>query len=76
MSFIEHSFENVVKWMSENPAKLYNIKNKGFLKVGFDADITIVDMHKQKNINMKITNLESYFLLKYPILIIRWRRMH
>ena len=43
--------ENVVKWMSENPAKLYRLKNKGFLKPGYDADITIVDMNKQKTIS-------------------------
>ena len=34
--------------MCENPAKVYNIKNKGFLKTGYDADITIVDMNLEK----------------------------
>ncbi len=42
------SIEQVVKWMCENPAKVYNIKNKGFLKTGYDADITIVDMNLEK----------------------------
>ncbi len=42
------TLENVVKWMSENPATLYNIKNKGFIKKGYDADLTIVDMNKEK----------------------------
>jgi len=41
------NLEDVVKWMCENPAKLYNIKNKGFLRIGYDADITIVDMEKE-----------------------------
>jgi len=44
------NLEDVVKWMSENPAKLYNIKDKGFLKSGYDADITIVDMELEKTI--------------------------
>ena len=34
--------------MCENPVKIYNIKNKGFLKVGYDADITIIDMKLKK----------------------------
>ena len=42
--------ENVVKWMAENPAELYDIKGKGFLKEGYDADITIVDMDREKTI--------------------------
>ena len=44
------SLNQVAKWMSENPAKLYNIKNKGFIKETYDADITIVDMNKEKTI--------------------------
>ena len=44
------NLEHVVKWMSENPAKLYQIKNKGFLKEGYDADIAIIDMDKEKTI--------------------------
>tara|TARA_X000001036_G_scaffold318350_1_gene296761 strand:- start:3668 stop:4984 length:1317 start_codon:yes stop_codon:yes gene_type:complete len=44
------NLEDVVKWMAENPAKLYNIKNKGFIKEGYDADITIVDMDCEKTI--------------------------
>jgi dihydroorotase len=42
------TIEQVVKWMCENPVKVYNIQNKGFLKVGYDADIAIVDMNKEK----------------------------
>ena len=45
------TIEQVVKWMCENPAKVYNIKNKGFLKTGYDADITIVDMNLEKTIS-------------------------
>ena len=44
------TLQQVVKWMSENPAKLYRIKNKGFLAPGYDADITIVDMNLTKKI--------------------------
>ena len=44
------NLEDVAKWMCENPAKLYKVKNKGFLKLGYDADITIVDMNKKRTI--------------------------
>ncbi|MFX0081357.1 MAG: dihydroorotase family protein [Candidatus Hodarchaeota archaeon] len=37
------SLENFVKISSENPAKTFNLKNKGFIKDGYDADLTIID---------------------------------
>ena len=30
----------------ENPAKIFGIKGKGFIKEEYDADFTIVDMNK------------------------------
>ena len=38
--------------MCENPCKIFGIKNKGYIKEGFDADFTIADMDKK----VKITN--------------------
>ena len=35
---------------SENPSKIFGIKNKGSIKEGFDADLTIVDMNMKKTI--------------------------
>ncbi|MEK6984324.1 MAG: amidohydrolase family protein [Nanoarchaeota archaeon] len=32
----------------ENPAKIFKIKNKGFLKQGYDADLVIVDLDKRQ----------------------------
>lgn len=37
------SLAEVVKWMCTNPAKIYKIPNKGELKVGYDADLVLVD---------------------------------
>ncbi|MCF7822935.1 MAG: dihydroorotase [Candidatus Marinimicrobia bacterium] len=42
--------EDVVKWMCEKPVELYRVKNKGQIKVGFDADLVLVDMQKEKTI--------------------------
>jgi len=39
----EFSLELFVKITSENPAKIFNLKNKGLIKVGYDADLIIVD---------------------------------
>lgn len=33
-----------VRMASEAPAELYGVKNKGFLKVGFDADLAVFDV--------------------------------
>ena len=35
---------DVVKWMSEGPAKVYGMKNKGSLIEGNDGDLAIVDL--------------------------------
>ncbi len=44
------TLENVVNWMCEKPVELYQVKNKGFIRDGFDADLVLVDMQKQKMI--------------------------
>jgi dihydroorotase len=42
------SLEKLIKLMCENPCKIFGIKNKGYIKEGYDADFTIVDMKKEK----------------------------
>ncbi len=44
------SIEQVVSWMCEAPAKVWNIKNKGRISVGFDADLTLVDLDLERMI--------------------------
>ena len=44
------SLKQLIKLMSENPCKIFGIQNKGYIKEGFDADLTIIDMNKEKNI--------------------------
>lgn len=39
------SLEEVVEWMCHAPARLYNIQNKGRLEVGYDADLTLLDLN-------------------------------
>ena len=47
----------IVKFLCENPVKIFGIKNKGYIKKDFDADFTIVDLNKQ--IEIKNENIES-----------------
>ena len=36
----------IPKIFSENAAKRFNLKNKGFIKEGFDADLVVIDLNK------------------------------
>jgi dihydroorotase len=44
------TLKKLVELTSENPAKLFGIKNKGKIEVGYDADLVIVDMSKTKEV--------------------------
>ena len=39
----EFSLESFVKITSENPAKIFKLSNKGFIRAGYDADLIILD---------------------------------
>ncbi|MFX1454808.1 MAG: dihydroorotase family protein [Promethearchaeota archaeon] len=45
------SLENFVKVSSENPAIVFNLANKGFIKEGYDADLMIIDKVPEYSIN-------------------------
>ena len=51
------TLSQLIKFVCENPVKIFGIKNKGFIKEGYDADFTIVDMNKI--IEIKNENIES-----------------
>ena len=44
------TLEQLIKLMCENPCKIFGIKNKGYLKEGYDADLTIANMNKEVTI--------------------------
>ena len=44
------SLKKLITLLCENPCKIFGIKNKGFIKEGYDADLTIVDMNKVQTI--------------------------
>ncbi len=42
--------KKIIQLCCENPAKIFKIKNKGFIKEGFDADLTIIDLDLEKEV--------------------------
>jgi dihydroorotase len=44
------SIEQVAHWMSEAPARVWNVINKGAIHTGFDADLVLVDMAARQEI--------------------------
>ena len=68
------TLEQLIKLMCENPCKIFGIKNKGFIKEGFDADLTIVDMNKEQIIKNEMmaskcgwTPFDNYKVKGFPI---------
>ena len=39
--------EKVISLLSENPCKLFGIKQRGYIKEGYFADLTIMNMNKE-----------------------------
>lgn len=46
------TLDEVVRLTSYNPSRIFKIPNKGLLKEGYEADITVVDMKKEGKINV------------------------
>lgn len=42
----------VVSWMCEAPARIWHMKGKGVIRVGYDADLVLVDLNK----NVEVRN--------------------
>jgi len=44
------TLSQVVSWMCEAPARVWNLKNKGAIRVGYDADLVLVDLNRSETI--------------------------
>jgi len=44
------TLQQLINLMCENPCRIFGIKNKGYIKEGFDADLTITDINKEVTI--------------------------
>jgi len=45
------TLKKLINLCCENPAKIFKIKNKGLIKEGYDADLAIVDLNLEKEVN-------------------------
>ena len=45
------TIKQLIRLICENPIKIFNIKDKGFIRESFDADLTIIDMNKISTID-------------------------
>jgi dihydroorotase len=57
----ELPLETFVKATSENPAEIFKIKNKGFIKTGYDADLIIVEKIPESPINPESFKTKAKF---------------
>ena len=68
------SLQQLINLMCENPCKIFGIKNKGYIKEGFDADLTIADMNKEVTIKNEMiaskcgwTPFNNYKVKGFPV---------
>lgn len=68
------SLEEVVQWLCEKPVELYGVQNKGKVAVGYDADLTLVDMNKERVVRgeelqtkVKWTPYEGMHIKGWPV---------
>ena len=68
------TLEQLIKLMCENPCRIFGIKEKGFIKENFDADLVVVDMEKEQIIKDEMiaskcgwTPVNKYKVKGFPI---------
>ena len=68
------TLNQLINLMCENPCRIFGIKNKGFIKEGYDADLTIVDMNKEVTIKNEMiaskcgwTPFNNYKVKGFPV---------
>lgn len=51
----------IPKILSKNAAKVYNLKNKGSIAIGKDADFTVIDLKKEGKINIENFKTKAHY---------------
>ena len=55
------TLEEISHWCCERPYEIFRVKNKGRIEPGYDADLVLVDMNKEKTIeNGKLFNKANW----------------
>jgi dihydroorotase len=55
------SLTELVRLTAENPAKTFHLDGDGFVREGYNANITVVDMHKQGKIEVNAFHSKSKY---------------
>lgn len=45
-----YSLEQIVRWMCHNPAICFGVKNRGFIREGYAADLTVVNLSQKQTV--------------------------
>ena len=68
------TIKQLINLMCENPCRIFGIKNKGFIKEDFDADLTIADINKEVTIKDEMmaskcawTPFHNYKVKGFPV---------
>jgi dihydroorotase len=71
------SMYEIVRWFSQNQVKAFNIPNKGYIREGYDADLTLIDLKtKRQVVNQKLQTkckwsaFDGQILQGWPIMTI------
>jgi len=57
------TLQKLIEMTSRNPAAIFGIKNKGLLRVGYDADLTVIDM----DLKQRVCNDELFTKCKWSV---------
>lgn len=69
------TLKDLITWMSEQPAKRFNMARKGKLAVGYASDVTLIDIKTRKRIDKttfyskgKNTPFDGWMCTGYPVM--------
>lgn len=66
------TLEQLVMITSYNAAKIFDLKGKGSLEIGYDADLTIIDLDKEVQVNPDILGSYSDYTIYDGITLKGW----
>lgn len=53
------TLEDVVRWMCDAPARVWDIVHKGRIAVGYDADLVLVDLHQPRTVRNELQHCKA-----------------
>jgi dihydroorotase (multifunctional complex type) len=55
------SLAELIRLTAENPARIFHLHEDGFLKEGYNANVTVIDMHRQGKIDVNAFHSKSKY---------------